>query len=117
MRVVAAPNCTWLAGGRLGVPAIRAVVVDDDADLRALVREVLNQSPGCICTATFGSGEEALAKIEHLRPNLILVDLKMPGLTGFELVRRFKTVLPTAKVAVITGLADAARLLETPWLE
>ncbi len=113
MRVVAAPNSAFLAGDRLGTPAIKAIVVDDDADLRELVREVLNQTPGCACTATFGSGEEAVDQIEHLKPNLILLDLKMPGLTGFELVRRFKRNLPTAKVAVITGLADAVRLLET----
>ena len=65
---------------------IRAVIVDDEAPARALLREYLGAEPGLEIVAECANGFEALKRIGELTPDLVLLDVQMPKLDGFEVL-------------------------------
>jgi DNA-binding NarL/FixJ family response regulator len=59
-----------------------------------------------------GDGEEALRLIEQMRPRVAIIDLRMPGFSGAEIIRRAKTSAPETALLVYTGLADQAAITD-----
>jgi DNA-binding response OmpR family regulator len=94
------------AGG-FEVPKILAV--DDDADVLELVRLTLARSTPPLAIETATSGADALAKVKANRPHLVVLDLMMPGIDGFEVCKRLRADLATALIPVImlTACSDA----------
>ena len=93
------------AGGHL-----RVLVVDDEADARGFLRLELEQAGFAVRTAA--SGEEALATIMADRPDVVLLDVRMPGIDGFqtcEVLRRQDLELP---VIFMTGLGETEHILK-----
>jgi DNA-binding response OmpR family regulator len=86
----------------------RVLIVDDDRNNRHLLEVMLG--PEGVLLMTASSGEEALALIDVAPPDLILLDVMMPGLDGFEVVRRLKANEKTRNIPVIlvTALSDRA---------
>lgn len=80
---------------------IRVVVADDHGVVRSGVR-VLLEAAGFDVVAEVGDGRELLARIRDHRPEIALVDLSMPILDGFEVVRRAPTVSPETRVIVLS---------------
>jgi two-component system, LytTR family, response regulator len=68
--------------------ALKAVVVDDEQLARDELRYLLEQLGGVEIVAQAGNGVEALRVIEEYQPDLVMLDVQMPGLTGFEVARR-----------------------------
>jgi type IV pilus assembly protein PilB len=93
--------------GAFEVPKILAV--DDDADVLELVRLTLKRSPFPVAIDTAENGHEALRKIKENRPHLVILDLMMPGLDGFEVCRQLRSDLSTAFIPVLmlTALGDS----------
>jgi DNA-binding response OmpR family regulator len=87
----------------------RILVVDDYADVRMLVRIALQSGGSPLAIREAESGAEALAMIDAERPHLILLDLMMPGMDGYEVCRRLRSNLKTAFIPILmlTALADA----------
>ncbi len=79
------------------------LVVDDERYVRDLLERVLSRKEYVVETAE--GGEAALARLETQRYDLVLTDVVMPGIDGFELLRRVKSLYPTTKVIVLTGYA------------
>jgi two-component system invasion response regulator UvrY len=77
-------------------PPVRVLVVDDQAPFRRAARAVLGATPGFALVAEAESGEEAVELARSLRPDLVLLDIHMPGIGGIEASRR------------IAGTADGA---------
>jgi DNA-binding NtrC family response regulator len=77
------------------------LVVDDEASIRALCRRIV-ESIGFKC-AEAESAEDALACLETDTPNLVLADLKLPHMSGVELLRQIKIQFPRSEVAIMTG--------------
>jgi two-component system, chemotaxis family, protein-glutamate methylesterase/glutaminase len=75
-------------------PPIRVLVVDDSAFIRKVVRQMLSTSPDLAVVGIAGNGAEALAMVESLRPDVITLDLNMPGVDGVEFLRRQMAVRP-----------------------
>lgn len=78
------------------------LVVDDHALLRTGVSNIINQEPDLQVIAEAGNGVEAVAAFERHRPDVILLDLRMPVMEGVEAVRQIRELDPHAKVIVLT---------------
>jgi FixJ family two-component response regulator len=76
-------------------------VVDDEKAVRTALQHVFQSAE--IDVTTFGSGDEFLNSIETHRPDCIVLDLHMPGLTGLDVQRRLRGIRPLVPVVVITG--------------
>jgi len=82
--------------------AIRVLLVDDDeAFLGALTAAIDDQQIAVVGTA--GSGEEALARVEELQPDVIVLDVLMPGIGGVEAARRCRERHPGCRLILISG--------------
>jgi DNA-binding response OmpR family regulator len=80
------------------------LLVDDDRALRKLLRAYLEQESIGVLEA--GSGEEALAAITRAPPSLVLLDVRLPGIDGFEVLRRLEAGGETIPVILVTSLED-----------
>jgi CheY-like chemotaxis protein len=89
------------------VSAGAILVVDDDPDLRQTLVEVLREEGYCAVAAEHGL--EALERIEHERVALILLDMRMPVLNGWEFAEALRGGGVTAPIVVMTAAQDAAR--------
>ena len=67
---------------------VQVIVVDDQAPFRAAARRVVAATAGFELAAEASSGEEAIALVSTIRPDLVLIDVHMPGMGGIELARR-----------------------------
>jgi len=86
----------------------RILVVDDEALIRQLVVDTLTDEGHEVCAAD--SGESALSQLAEPRPDLLIVDLRMPGMTGQELVRRQRAESEPIPVVVLSGSSEAKQL-------
>lgn len=83
------------------VPRIRLLLVDDNEEFLRAESAWIGAQPGYEIVATARSGEAALELVEQLQPDLVLMDLAMPGIGGFEAIRELKRrAAPPAVVAV-----------------
>src|SRR5262245_56088145 len=80
----------------------RVLLVDDHALLRTGVANIINQEPDLHVVAEAGNGEEALDAWERHRPDVTLLDLRMPEMEGVEVVRRIRGEDPQARVIILT---------------
>ncbi len=81
---------------------VRLLVVDDDPGFRLTLRDLLAQREGAVVLGEAGSGEEALRQVETLCPDVVLMDLVMPGMNGVEVTRRLKIQRPGIAVIITT---------------
>ncbi|MBP2366416.1 response regulator transcription factor [Pseudonocardia parietis] len=96
--------------------AVRVLVVDDHAVMRAGVAALLDGEPSVRIVGEAADGHEALALIDSLRPDVALVDLRMPGLDGVELTARVTAGATPTRVLVLTtydGDDDIERAVES----
>ena len=84
--------------------ATRILVVDDDPKIRTVVRRGLAYEGYRVVEA--GSGEEGLEKAREHLPDLVILDLMMPGIDGLEVVRRLRKDRPALAAFLVTGFAD-----------
>lgn len=92
------------------MPPIRILLADDHAVLRAGLRALLSAQADMDVVGEAGDGLEALEQAERLRPDVVLADVGMPGLSGLELTRRMKETLPQARVLILTVHEDQSFL-------
>lgn len=86
--------------------ARRILLVDDEIDIRESLKEIIEmQVPGAQVTMA-GSGAEALRLLGETRPQLIVTDFKMPGMTGLDFLAAARSVLPHTPRILITAYAD-----------
>jgi DNA-binding NarL/FixJ family response regulator len=78
------------------------VTVDDQAVFRSVAREVVEATPGFEPAGEAASGEEALTLVAEVRPQLALVDVRMPGMDGVETARRLRAAHPELVIVLIS---------------
>lgn len=99
-----------MAAGPLADDRISILVVDDEEVLRCLLSDVVSEMGYAVEVAA--GGDEALGMIARGRFEIIITDLKMPGMSGMELVRKARSIIPTLSVIVMTGYPSLETALE-----
>jgi len=92
------------------VAEIRLLLVDDHPVVRRGLRGYLELEPDFTVVGEAGDGEEALRAIEETRPDVVLLDLKMPGLDGQGVLDRLGTTRDGPRILVLTSATDAERV-------
>jgi DNA-binding NarL/FixJ family response regulator len=97
---------------------VRVLTVDDQEVFRGIAREVIDATPGFDYVGEAASGEEALAAVARLSPELVLLDVRMPGLDGIEVAQRLSASHPDTLLVLISiedsiDLPSAARMTAT----
>jgi two-component system invasion response regulator UvrY len=82
--------------------SVRVLTVDDQAVFRGVARDVIDATAGFESVGEAASGEEALEAIGRLVPELVLLDVRMPGLDGIEVARRIVATHPEVVVVLIS---------------
>ncbi|WP_260291572.1 response regulator [Sedimenticola hydrogenitrophicus] len=86
---------------------INVLLVDDHELVRTGFRHILQDSPGIEVVGEAESGEDAVIKAKQLKPDLVLMDINMPGIGGIEATRRIRRQNPATQVIAVTVLSDA----------
>jgi DNA-binding NarL/FixJ family response regulator len=90
---------------------IRLLVVDDHPVVRQGLRTFLETRPDFEVVGEAGDGEAAMDEAARLRPDVILMDLVMPGVSGLEAIGRIRSAQPEARILVLTSFASADQVL------
>jgi DNA-binding NarL/FixJ family response regulator len=94
----------------LSTASTSVAIVEDHEALGEGLRRLVEGTPGCTCAGLFNNGEEALKIIPDLKPDVILMDINLPGMSGIELTARLKTKLPALHVIMVTIYRDHDRI-------
>lgn len=81
----------------------RVAVVDDDSDTRLFFRDILQSEPGFSFAGGFSNAGEALKGIPPLQPDLVLMDISLPGMDGIECAKRLMQVMLQLKFVIVSG--------------
>lgn len=87
-------------------------IVDDDENDRLFTERILMRSAGFRWVGSHASAQEALVAIAISAPHAVLMDIRMPGMSGIECTRRLKAVLPSLIIVMVTGLDDSQSIDE-----
>jgi DNA-binding NarL/FixJ family response regulator len=85
---------------------IAVALVEDDARVRASLARLVGRANGLRCVSEHGSAEEALVSLPGVKPDVVLMDVNLPGIDGVECVRRLKVALPNTQVVMLTVYQD-----------
>jgi DNA-binding NarL/FixJ family response regulator len=87
---------------QLEMPKVRVLVVDDHGVVRRLVCILLSQEPSLDVVCQSATGEDAVRKTLELHPDLIVLDIGLPGISGIEAARQILQISPTLKVIFLS---------------
>jgi len=90
----------------------KILVVDDAAFMRMTLKRI-SEAQGHTVVGEAGTGIEAIEKFEELRPDLIIMDITMPGMNGIDALRRIKEIEPKAKVIICSALGQMDKITES----
>jgi DNA-binding NarL/FixJ family response regulator len=86
--------------------SVRVLLVDDFAIFRSLVAEILNKQPEYHIVGEAGDGLEAVKKAKELQPDLVVLDIGLPELSGIEVARRIRVCSPGSAIVFLTSNND-----------
>ncbi len=97
-RCPGAANAAFLAYASM----INVAIVEDDAKLRETLKRYLTAQPGFRCANTYPNAEVALADLPGIRPDVVLMDINLPGMNGIECVAKLRATMPALKIIMLT---------------
>ncbi|HWF20319.1 MAG TPA: response regulator transcription factor [Verrucomicrobiae bacterium] len=86
------------------------VIVEDDGGLREQLVQILDTASDIKCLGAFRSGEEALPQILEKKPDVVLMDIKLPGMSGIQCVAEVKKIFPEMQIIMVTIYEDSERI-------
>src|ERR1700730_708314 len=92
--------------------ALKVAIIEDQPKIREGLRALIDGTDGYRCVGSFGSMEEALAKVHNELPDVLLVDIGLPEMSGIEGTRRIKAQHPGLAVLILTVYDDDRRIFD-----
>jgi DNA-binding NarL/FixJ family response regulator len=89
---------------------ITVSIVEDNDQLRGTLARVINRAEGFECISQYPTAEAALEALPNEKPNVVLMDINLPGIDGVECVRRLKPLLPNTQVVMLTVYEDTENI-------
>ncbi|HTV76427.1 MAG TPA: response regulator transcription factor [Candidatus Baltobacteraceae bacterium] len=89
---------------------IAVSIVEDNDKLRETLARVLNRADGFRCVSHYASAEDALKDLPLAKPDVVLMDINLPGMNGVECVRQLKKILPEIQVMMLTVYEDTENI-------
>src|SRR5947199_8397164 len=86
---------------------ITVCIVEDDRGTREALETRVNRAPGLRCVSTYATAEMAMRGIPLEKPDVALVDINLPGMSGIECVGKLKTHLPALQILMLTTYEDS----------
>jgi DNA-binding NarL/FixJ family response regulator len=96
-----------------GREPLRIAVVEDDKTVREGLQMLLNGSPGFTCVAAYGNGEDAVAGLPEVKPDVVLMDINLPGINGVECIVRLKEMGLGMHFIMLTVFEDADAIFQS----
>jgi len=90
---------------------MRLMIVEDDPLFAGNLHLLLENEPGIAIVAVFSNGKDAFASLAEYSPDVLLVDIGLPGMSGIEFIKKAKEVLPGVEVMVLTVFEDRDKIL------
>jgi len=82
--------------------SIKVSIVEDNPTLRVTLAKMISEAPGMQCVSAHGTGEDAVKKIPTTNPDVVLVDIHLPGMSGIECVSNLKAQFPKLQMLMLT---------------
>ena len=92
---------------------IRVAIVEDSLEVREGLVWLFRNSPGFECAGAYDTGEEALQKIPKLKPDVVLMDIGLPGICGIECIARLHKLCPNTQVSMLSVFEDEDRIFRS----
>ena len=89
---------------------IAVSIVEDNDKLRGTLARVINRADGFRCVSDYANAEEALKALPQVKPDVVLMDINLPGMNGVECVRQLKQLLPQTQVMMLTVYEDTENI-------
>ncbi len=89
---------------------INIAIVEDNRSFRTKLANYLNEAPGFHCTCVSDSAEDALKVIPRSLPDVVLMDIHLPSMSGVECTRRLKDLCPSVRILILTVYEDNDRI-------
>lgn len=102
-----------MAFGRVQGVTITVSIVEDDARVREELAKLINGAKGFKCLGVYADGETALKDIPRHGPDVVLMDINLPGMSGIECVRSLKTSLPAVQIIMLTVYDEVGQLFNS----
>lgn len=93
--------------------AIRVAIVDDDVKVREVIEWLVEHSGDFEFAGAFSDAEEVMEGIEESSPDIVLMDINMPGMSGIECVERLNVDYPELKILMLTNYSDDDRIFDS----
>jgi DNA-binding NarL/FixJ family response regulator len=90
----------------------KVAIVEDNATLRQYLAEFVGGTPGHKCVGTCGSAEEAILKLPTFKPDVVLMDIHLPGETGIACTARLREIMPEVQVIMLTVYKDIKMIFQ-----
>jgi DNA-binding NarL/FixJ family response regulator len=91
---------------------IKVSIVEDDTKLRETLVRYFAGQPGFRCLSAYPNAEIALADLPENPPDVVLMDINLPGMSGIECVPRLRTILPSLKIIMLTVFEDSEQVFK-----
>jgi DNA-binding NarL/FixJ family response regulator len=96
-----------------GTTTIKVSIVEDDDWIRENLASQIDLAPGFRCISRYRTGEEAMLRLPGDTPDVVLMDINLPGLSGIECVRRLKALLPSLNILMLTVYEESDQIFDS----
>jgi DNA-binding NarL/FixJ family response regulator len=92
---------------------IKIAIVEDNRTVREGLGYLVGNAPGFECVGQWASAEEALVLLPSIKPDVVLMDIGLPGMSGIQCIARLKEILPATQVMMLTVFEDDDRVFQS----